>query len=76
MLVFGQYGIGGVYKYFELYFPDFSGDKVDVWFQNGKNSIRVRQKNRQEFIFTYNDKDNWKFETVESFMAGLKGGKS
>lgn len=67
---------GEIYKYFELYFPDFSGDKVDVWFQNGKNSIRVRQKNRQEFIFTYNGKDNWKFETVESFMAGLKGGKS
>lgn len=67
---------GEIYKYFELYFPDFSGDKVDVWFQNGKNSIRVRQKNRQEFIFTYNGKDNWKFETVESFMVGLKGGKS
>lgn len=63
-----------IYKYFELYFPDFAGDKVDVWFQNGKNSICIRQKNRQEFIFTYNGKTNWKFETVGSFIAGLKGG--
>lgn len=65
-----------IYKYFELYFPEFARDKVAVWFQNGKNSIRIRQKNQQEFIFTYNDKTNWKFETVNSFMDGLKGGKN
>lgn len=62
-----------IYKYFELYFPDFAGDKVDVWFQNGKNSIRIRQKNHQEFIFTYNGNSNWKFETMKSFVTGLKG---
>lgn len=64
---------GDIFKYFELYFPDYAKDKVDVWFQNGKNSIRIRQKNRQEFIFTYNGKDNWKFETIDSFMDGLRG---
>ena len=42
-----------VYKWFELYFPQYAGDKVESWFQNG----------------------NWRFETVESFMNGLKGGK-
>ncbi len=37
-----------VYKRFELYFPQYAGaDKVDVWFPNGKNSIRIRQKNKQ-----------------------------
>lgn len=41
-----------VYKWFELYFPQYAGDKVETWFQNGKNSIRIRQKNHQEFIFT------------------------
>lgn len=40
-----------VYKWFELYFPQYAGDKVESWFQNGKNSIRIRQKNHQEFIF-------------------------
>lgn len=33
-----------VYKWFELYFPQYAGDKVETWFQNGKNSIRIRQK--------------------------------
>ncbi len=64
-----------VYQWFELYFPLYAGDKVDVWFQNGKNSIRIRQKNHQEFIFTFNDKDDWRFETVKSFINELKGGK-
>lgn len=64
-----------VHKWFELYFPDYAGDKVDTWFQNGKNSIRIRLKNRQEFVFTMHGKNNWKFETLESFMDGLRGGK-
>ena len=34
-----------VFKWFELYFPIYAGDKIDTWFQNGKNSIRVRQTN-------------------------------
>lgn len=64
-----------VYKWFELYFPNYAGDKAIVWFQNGKNSIRVRQKNLQEFIFTFNGEKNWKFETADSFISGLKGGQ-
>lgn len=64
-----------VYKWFELYFPNYAGDAVDAWFPNGKNSVRVRQKNRQEFVFTFHDRANWKFETVGSFMTGLRGGR-
>lgn len=64
-----------VYKWFELYFPDYAGDKVDAWFQNGKNSIRIRQKNRQEFVFTFHDKNNWNFETIDNFVSRLRGGK-
>lgn len=45
-----------VYKWFELYFPQYAGNKVEAWFQNGKNSIRIRQTNNQEFIFTFSDK--------------------
>lgn len=33
-----------IYKWFELYFPDYAGDKVDTWFPDGKGGIRVRQK--------------------------------
>lgn len=66
---------GDVYNCFALYFPEYAGDKVDAWFQNGKNSIRIRMVNRQEFIFTIHDKNNWKFETLDSFISGLRGEK-
>lgn len=59
---------GDVYKWFELYFPNYTGGNVEIWFPNGKNSIRVRQTNKQEFIFTYNGKDDWRFETAKSFI--------
>ena len=59
-----------VLKWFELYFPEYTGDRIDTWFPNGKNSIRIRQTNKQEFIFTFVDTSNWKFETINSFMKG------
>ena len=66
-----------VFKHFELYFPLYGGDRIDTWFQNGKNSIRVRQTNGQEFIFTFNGHKDWKFETVDSFIKStVKGGRN
>ena len=59
-----------VYKWFELYFPEYAR-YVETWFPNGKNSVRVRQTNGQEFIFTYDAKDDWKFETRKSFINRL-----
>lgn len=47
------------------------GDKhtdVETWFPNGKGSIRVRLKDRQEFIFTYKDHKKWSLETVDAFL--------
>jgi hypothetical protein len=47
------------------------------WFQNGKNSLRIRQTNGQEFIFTFNSHKDWKFETIDMFYQDkTKGGKS
>ena len=57
-----------VLKHFALYFPLYSGDKVDTWFPNGRNSIRVRQTNGQEFIFTFHSHKDWRFETIDSFI--------
>lgn len=66
---------GDVYKWFELYFPQYAGENIEIWFPNDRNSIRVRQTNKQEFIFTYNGKDDWRFETIKSFIKGRKGEK-
>lgn len=64
-----------VLKQFEKRFPDLSGDAVDVWFTNGKNSIRIRQKNGMELIFTFNKDADWKLETIESSMKTMRGVK-
>ena len=58
-----------VYKRFALYFPDYAGNHVERWFPNGKNSIR--QKNKQEFIFTFLNEKEWRFETIDSYLRAL-----
>lgn len=65
-----------VYKLFEKCLPNYAGNKIETWFPNGKNSIRVRLTNKQEFIFSYNGQQDWKFETIKSFIKYLRGGKS
>lgn len=63
-----------VFNKFKLYFPKFA-DASEMWFPNGKNSVRVRLNNRKEVVFTFNSELDWRFETVESFMKSMvKGG--
>lgn len=63
-----------VFNKFKLYFPKFA-DASEMWFPNGKNSVRVRLNNRKEIVFTFNSELDWRFETVESFMKSMvKGG--
>ena len=64
-----------VREWFERYFPDYSGDRIDIWFPNGRNSIWIRQTNGQEFIFTYRSQKEWKLETITSFLNEMNGGK-
>ena len=65
-----------IYKWFELYFELYAGNNVAAWSQNGKNSIRIRQTNGQEFVFTYNSQKDWRFETIQSYINNsMKGGK-
>lgn len=63
-----------IYKEFNQVFKDLSST-VEMWFPNGKNSIRVRDKYKAEYIFTFNSPRNWSIETVENFIAKLKGDK-
>ena len=57
-----------IYKLFELHMPSYAGEKVEIWFPNGRNSIRVRHWNREEFIFTFNNPKDWRFETIDSYI--------
>ena len=63
-----------VFECFQEHLPAFA-EKVETYFPNGKNSIRVRQKDGKEFIFSFNGEKTWRFETIDQFLAGLKGGK-
>lgn len=61
-----------VFAIFNTLFPQFSG-QIESWFPNGKNSIRIRRFDNQDFIFTYNEPMDWRFETVDSFINGIHG---
>ena len=65
-----------VYQKYVMLFPQFA-EHTKEWFPNGKNSVRVRQENGKDFVFTWNGKKEWKFETVDNFIKGMrsKGGK-
>lgn len=63
-----------IYKLFCDRFPEYCRPD-DIWFPNGKNSVRIRQSNGQELVFTYHSRKNWRLETVESFISRLKGEK-
>lgn len=45
---------------------------IEMWFPNGKDSIRVKFKNRQELIFTYYSKNYWRLETRGAFLTDMK----
>ena len=64
-----------VYKAFRQYFPTYVGENIAAWFPNGRNSIRVREANGDEFIFSFNNGKDWKFATIDSFLNGKKGEK-
>ena len=66
-----QMGHNEIFKQYNSLFPIYSGSNAKMWFPNGKNCIRVRLNNNQEFIFTYNDVENWKLETTKSYIKSI-----
>lgn len=59
-----------VYDQFKITLPWFAKN-VQEWFPNGKHSIRVRLMDGQEFIFIYDNKREWSFETMKMFMKRM-----
>jgi hypothetical protein len=63
-----------VYKQFKKLLPDYA-KRTTVWFPNGLNSIRVRQMDDKDFIFSTEEKlQEFRFETKECFLERIKGG--
>ena len=57
-----------IYGIFAKVFPMFA-DKVNIYFPNGKNSIRIRLNDvEQDFVFTFVNGREWRFETVDVFI--------
>jgi len=60
-----------IFTFFGTLFPKYY-DSVDVWFPNGKGSIRIRLKKlSEEFIFTYVNDKEWSFETIAYYLNRL-----
>ena len=64
---------GQIFEIFKTVLPTF-GECTTLWFPNGKNGIRIRIDDGREFIFTYDSKDDWSFETVDRYIKKMKGG--
>lgn len=55
-----------VFETFCKLFPGWR-NSVDVWFEYGNSTIKIRMKNRAEYIFTYRNDLYWIFETIQNF---------
>lgn len=51
--------LGQFKNLFPLYF-----ENIKTWYPNGKNRIRFEMNNGDRFIFTYNGRMDWRFETM------------
>ena len=46
-------------------------DDIRDWFPNGENSVRVMLTNYDEMVLTYNNENDWKVESRESFLRDV-----
>lgn len=60
-----------IFKAFKLYMKPLMDCEFAMWFPNGRNSVRLRKKNGQEFVFTYHSPKDWKFETIDSYIKTM-----
>ena len=61
-----------IYELFKKLFPMYA-DASSEYFTNGKGSIRIRLNNpKQDFVFTFINNKEWKFETINSYLKTLK----
>lgn len=61
-----------VFDMFKFIFPALANDDL-VYYPSGKNKIRIKGVDsvrfiRQDVVFTYNSKNDWRLESVDSFI--------
>ncbi len=59
-----------VWEKFKTVFPMYANN-TEKWFENGKDSIRVRLMNGKLYCFSVYG-ENFKFETIGNFMKSKK----
>lgn len=67
-----------VYGKFQETFPAYVHENL-IYFPNGKNSVRIRgirglHSGGEDFVFSYNGVNDWKLETVDSFIKNTMKG--
>lgn len=60
-----------IFEAFKIKLPTYA-EGVNVWFPNGKGSIRVRLINKQEYVFSFISDKDWIFETVDHHLKSMK----
>jgi hypothetical protein len=60
-----------VFAVFQCSAPDFTKDKVEAWFPYGENTIRLRLRNRQQFVYTIT-KEGYNMCTLSEHLSLLR----
>lgn len=61
-----------VYEIYERLLP-FYAKKTKEYFQCGRNTIRVRMNDKEEFVFSYDNSRSWSFDTLDRYLIKMKG---
>lgn len=61
-----------VHENFVRIFPGVAG-RTFQWFQNGKDSIRLRIAFQDDMIFSYTNPKDWRLESVETWLDSNRG---
>lgn len=59
-----------------LSFMNLTGNDLEKWLINDKNSVLVYLKNGIGYIFSWKSDDNWSVETVKRRKSNLKNAKN
>lgn len=55
-----------ILNHFSAIFPNFMFD-IDYWKKVSEESILIHKRRGVEYVFTYKSKENWLFETINSY---------